>query len=498
MALCACGDGGAPSTPTVDAGVVFDLGGGLDAGEPDDTGIVEDVGSGDAESDLGVEDTGEPDDLGPDLGLLDVGLLDVGSMEGDGGTTDAGPSDQGPYVLHSGKHSYTDLTPPCMERSPSPWPSSGGEWVVDTDLPFAIELMGRTYPAGSPISVSPYGGIVVGAHSATIAGSGTTLQPPVPGATVILAHSEYIDTRGGGYIIYSDSDSFRVMYCDSYTDTQRIASFELTLVAGANRVDMRYHSKSSGFSVAIGIFSDRGASMLGCSPQCDVDAWDVYSFVPAGRPQVGPDLRPVGVTHLSAMVPAGARMAVPHLQVENAGNVSSGADWEYMLYLVAPSTSPYGNGSPRQRVLYAFGEDVAPGGSVSLFQPENTMFAPATPGIYQFWATINGLTPEDTNPTNDLALVGTFQSTTMPVACTVDTASLPLGSVGQAYSASVTSNVCTAGNWTVSPSLPSGLYLLGSGAIGGTPSAASVGNFTFTVSQTGFGTASMTLPLVIR
>src|SRR5207302_997697 len=82
---------------------------------------------------------------------------------------------------------------------------------------------------------------------------------------------------------------------------------------------------------------------------------------------------------------------------------------------------------------------------------------------------------------------------------TVTTASLPNGTVGTAYSLTLTASGGVGGNtWSVSAgALPAGLTLAAGGLISGTPSAVGPGNFTVQVKDSGTGTATKALTLTV-
>jgi hypothetical protein len=88
--------------------------------------------------------------------------------------------------------------------------------------------------------------------------------------------------------------------------------------------------------------------------------------------------------------------------------------------------------------------------------------------------------------------------TVNPAALSVTTASLPAGTVGAAYSQTLTaSGGTTPFTWSVSSgSLPVGLSLSTAGAITGTPTGAATSNFTVQVS--GGGTATKALSIVVN
>jgi len=85
----------------------------------------------------------------------------------------------------------------------------------------------------------------------------------------------------------------------------------------------------------------------------------------------------------------------------------------------------------------------------------------------------NGTTPPPYTPTNT------------GITPTITTSSLPNGTVGTAYSQTLMATGDTPITWSLnSGTLPTGLNLLGSGTVSGTPTTA--GTFTFTVKATNF------------
>ena len=83
---------------------------------------------------------------------------------------------------------------------------------------------------------------------------------------------------------------------------------------------------------------------------------------------------------------------------------------------------------------------------------------------------------------------------------TITTSSLPNGTVGTGYSQTLAATGGSGGYaWSIkSGALPAGLALSGSGAIGGTPTAAGTANFTVTVTDSGNRTASQALGITIN
>jgi hypothetical protein len=101
---------------------------------------------------------------------------------------------------------------------------------------------------------------------------------------------------------------------------------------------------------------------------------------------------------------------------------------------------------------------------------------------------------------SDTPATKAFTLTINPAALTVTTASLPNGTVGTAYSQSLTAGGGTGGyTWTVSAgALPQGLTLSTAGAITGTPTAFGTANFTAHVSDSSSTTATKALTLTIN
>ena len=91
-------------------------------------------------------------------------------------------------------------------------------------------------------------------------------------------------------------------------------------------------------------------------------------------------------------------------------------------------------------------------------------------------------------------------SITVNAALSITTASLPTGSVGVAYSQTLTATGGTGGyTWTVGPgSLPAGLNLSGGGMISGTPSAAGSSMFTVQVKDSSGATATKPLSITVN
>lgn len=99
------------------------------------------------------------------------------------------------------------------------------------------------------------------------------------------------------------------------------------------------------------------------------------------------------------------------------------------------------------------------------------------------------------------AAVATFSTTpisnTAPL--TITTTSLPNGTVGTAYSATLAATGGTPPyTWTESGTLPAGLTLSSSGTISGTPTAAGTSSFTIQVKDSASGTASAGLSITVN
>ena len=127
--------------------------------------------------------------------------------------------------------------------------------------------------------------------------------------------------------------------------------------------------------------------------------------------------------------------------------------------------------------------------------------APTTPGTYSYEAAWFGNTNNSgpSNPTHGEVRVSSNSFTvSAPAAPTITTSSLPAGTVGTAYSQSLSaSGGTTPYSWSVtSGSLPAGLSLGSGGTISGTPTSA--GTSTFTVQVSGGGTATKSLSITVN
>jgi large repetitive protein len=93
----------------------------------------------------------------------------------------------------------------------------------------------------------------------------------------------------------------------------------------------------------------------------------------------------------------------------------------------------------------------------------------------------------------------TLRITVDPAPLSVTTSSLPGGTVGQTYSASLQATGGTGGyTWTISAgSLPAGLTVSVAGVIGGTPTASGTANFTAQVRDSSNTTASKALSIAV-
>ena len=138
----------------------------------------------------------------------------------------------------------------------------------------------------------------------------------------------------------------------------------------------------------------------------------------------------------------------------------------------------------------AVGETLQPGGAVS-------MQVTFTPQVANPWNYTGTLTINSNAPTVTVNMTGAGIAATTPVSIT--TTALPSGTTGTAYSATLAATGGTAPYRWTSGTLPAGLALSTSGAISGSPTAASSSSVTFTVADSSSlaQTASVSLPLSI-
>lgn len=434
------------------------------------------------------------DAAGADAGLngndLGVGGAGVDMSMADAGAGDLGGSDGGSpgYRISQGNDGFREL------GSGELLLQSRTESTASVPLPFAFDVFGVSYPPGTPLSISSYGALVLGAGTATV-GPNRPLSE-VRGRTIIAPFWHPMDMRGGG-VSYRGRGARGLTVI--YDRGSGAVDVELSLIPAGNRIEMVYKRDTSGFAATIGVTDGTLVSEPPCSPQCSPRAGDIITFFPAGQTQAGPDLRPVAIAGgaLPGRVAPRARLPVPDVEIANRGNAGSIGIYRYLA-------TPLGRSflvDVEALDMYAdFFPAVPPGGSATAGAGVGggQLQFPSAVGTYEVavWLDQAGA---DLDRGDNLLRLGTV-SVEDSLPCGITTSSLPNGQAGQAYRAQLmTVATCSAPTWSVQPALPGGLSLdPATGEITGTPAMASVATYTFRATKMGFQDGVQLLNLVIQ
>ena len=182
-----------------------------------------------------------------------------------------------------------------------------------------------------------------------------------------------------------------------------------------------------------------------------------------------------GAESQSVPVTVAAAQTASNLQITTTQLPSATVGASYSATLAATGTSPSDNWSITSGSL--------PSG-LSLAQSSGTISGtPTAAGTFTFGVTITG-TASSASATLTLTVVN---KTATVSALSISSTSLPSGTSGKSYNASLSASGGTPGyTWSItSGSLPSGLSLSSSGTISGAPTAS--GTFTFTTTVTDSG-----------
>ncbi len=470
--------------------------------------------SGGGDADLGPRgDAGSVDarpfDVGgaEDIGMLDGGPADSGSRDLDGGVgdsevadqglSDAGPDaavedagDAGPaplYEIYSGNIPLADIGRPfggLFDRGTA-------EQTVTFDLGATFQIASQSFAPGTSVALSSYGVMTIGSTTATVGANGGLSDL---GSQVRIAHFwDETWVRGSYSAAGSDATGFWAAINGVYVATGEDDHFYIVTVSGqGHRVLIRFLSDMPTSSGTIGITNGSNVVELPCSPNCSPREGDVVLFLPTFIPQIGHDLRISSQFRVPPSVAPGELSPWPDILVENIGNVDA-RSFDHALVFRRP-------GEYRSQSSFSYYPHRGPfpaGTSTTVTEEFGLPFAyPSQPGV---WEMALFMRTDDYNPVNDFFSLGTTMVT--DTTCDIATSQLALGQVGQPYSDQLTTlpGGCPSPTWTVRPALPAGLTLdATTGAITGTPVAASAGNYVFEAMQPGFPTATMTLGLLIQ
>ena len=155
---------------------------------------------------------------------------------------------------------------------------------------------------------------------------------------------------------------------------------------------------------------------------------------------------------------------------------------------VAINTELTATYSGSEAVSFQWKKDGENIGTASTTNPNK--YTPTVAGEYTVTVSVTGYNPKTSDPVNVTSSVG--------IAPTITTTSLPNGAVGTAYSHTLTATGDTGITWSLETgSLPTNLVLSTAGVISGTPTTAGTYNFTVTATNAVGSHQSMPLSITI-